>query len=91
MKNRSRRDILRSILETASAGEGTSKTGLKYKPYLSFIQLKVYLGTLQQNSLIDYEAEKRCYKITEKGIRLLQFQNKLQEIAPISYVNKKNS
>jgi len=47
MKNRSRRDIFRSILETASAGEGTSKSKQKYKSYLSFIQLKGYLGTLQ--------------------------------------------
>jgi predicted transcriptional regulator len=72
-----------------SADEGTSKTRLKYKSYLSFIQLKAYSGILQQNGLIDYEAEKRCYKITEKGIRLLPLQNKLQEIAPISFVNIK--
>jgi predicted transcriptional regulator len=91
MKNRSRSDIIRSILETMSTEEATSRTRLKYKSYLSFIQLKVYLGTLQENGLIDYEAEKRCYKITEKGIQLLQLQNKLEEIATINYVNLKNS
>jgi len=62
-----------------------------YKSYLSFNQLKEYLATLQENGLIDYEIGKRCYKITQKGTRLLQLQNKMEEIAPIDYVNIKNS
>jgi predicted transcriptional regulator len=62
-----------------------------YKSYLSFNQLKEYLATLQENGLIDYEIGKRCYKITQKGIRLLQLQNKMEEIAPIDYINIKNS
>jgi len=62
-----------------------------YKSYLSFNQLKEYLGILQENELIDYEAGRRCYRITDKGIRLLQLQNKMEEIAPINYVNIKNS
>jgi predicted transcriptional regulator len=41
------------------------------------VVLKEHLGTLQENDLIDYEAGRRCYKITEKGKRLLQLQNKL--------------
>ena len=91
MKYRSRSEIVRSILEAANASEGTSRTRLMYKSYLSFIQLKEYLGTLQENGLIDYEVGKRCYRITQKGIRLLQLQNKMEEIAPINYVNVKNS
>jgi hypothetical protein len=31
----------------------------------------------------------RCYRITERGIRVLQLQNKMEEIAPINYVNIK--
>jgi predicted transcriptional regulator len=88
MKNRSRSEIYRSILETANADEGTNKTKLMYKSYLSFNQLKEYLGTLQENGLIDYEVGMRCYRVTEKGIRLLELQNKMEEIAPINYVNK---
>ena len=91
MKNRSRSEIYRSILETANADEGTNKTKLMYKSYLSFNHLKEYLGILQENELIDYEAGRRCYRITDKGIRLLQLQNKMEEIAPINYVNIKNS
>jgi predicted transcriptional regulator len=89
MKNRSRSDIYRSILETANADEGTSKTKLMYKSYLSFNQLKEYLGILQENGLIEYEEGMRCYRITERGIRVLQLQNKMEEIAPINYVNIK--
>jgi len=65
MKYRSRSEIVRSILEAAHAGEGTNRTKLMYKSYLSFNQLKEYLGILQENGLIDYEAGRRCYRISE--------------------------
>ena len=91
MKYRSRSEIVRSILDAANATEGTSRTRLMYKSYLSFNQLKEYLATLQENGLIDYEIGKRCYKITQKGTRLLQLQNKMEQIAPIDYINIKNS
>ena len=81
MKNRSRSEIYRSILETANADEGTNKTKLMYKSYLSFNQLKEYLATLQENGLIEYEVGMRRYRITERGIRVLQLQNKMEEIA----------
>ena len=91
MKYRSRSEIIRSILEAANAGEGASKTILMYKSYLAYDQLKEYLGTLQENELIQYEVGMRCYRITEKGMRVLHWQNKLEEIAPINYVNINNS
>ena len=89
MKNRSRNEIIKSILEAANADQGASRTRLMYKSYLPYNQLKEYLGTLQENGLIDYEVGMRYYRITEKGTRLLQLQNKLEEIAPINYVNIK--
>ncbi len=91
MKYRSRSEIVRSILEAAHAGEGASRTRLMYKSYLAYNQLKEYLGTLQENGLKDYEVGMRCYRITEKGIRLLELQNKMEEIAPLNYVDIKNS
>jgi predicted transcriptional regulator len=81
MKNRSRSEIYRSILETANVDEGTNKTKLMYKSYLSFNQLKEYLATLQENGLIEYEVGMRRYRITDRGIRVLQLQNKMEEIA----------
>jgi predicted transcriptional regulator len=91
MKYRSRSEIIKSILEAANAGAGASRTRLMYKSYLPYNQLKEYLRTLQENVLIDYEAGGRCYRITEKGIQLLQLLNKMEEIAPINYINAKNS
>jgi predicted transcriptional regulator len=91
MKYRSRTEIVRSILEAADKSEGTSRTRLMYKSYISFNQLKEYLRTLQENGLIDHEVGKRGYTITEKGRLLLQLQNKMEEIAPINYVNVNNS
>ena len=91
MKYRSRSEIVRSILEATNASEGTSRTRLMYKSYLPYAQLKKHLRTLQQNVLIDYEAGRRCYRITEKGIKLLQLLNKMEEIAPINYINANNS
>jgi predicted transcriptional regulator len=89
MRYRSRSEIVRSILEAANGSEGSSRTRLMYKSYLAYSQLKEYLEALQENGLIDYEVGRRCYRITQKGIRLLQLQNKMEEIAPINYVNVK--
>jgi predicted transcriptional regulator len=91
MKYRSRTEIVKTILEAAIDNEGTNRTRLLYKSYLSFNQLKEYLETLQENGLIEYEVGKRCYRTTQKGLRLLQLQNKMEEIAHINYVNVKNS
>jgi predicted transcriptional regulator len=91
VKYRSRSEIVRSILEAANAGEGASKTRLMYKSYLSYNQLKEYLALLQENGLIDYETGNRTYRISQKGTRLLQLQNKIEEMIPINYVNVKNT
>jgi predicted transcriptional regulator len=91
MKYRSRSEIVSSILQAANAGEGASKTRLMYKSYLSYNQLKEYLALLQENSLIDYETGRHSYRITQKGIRLLQLQNKVEEMIPINYVNVNHS
>jgi predicted transcriptional regulator len=90
MKYRSRSEIVRSILEAAKVGEGIGRTKLMYKSYLAYNQLKEYLETLQEKGLIDYDVEKRFYRTTEKGIRLSELQNKLEEIAPIMYINTEN-
>jgi predicted transcriptional regulator len=91
MKYRSRSEIVRSILEAAKVGGGISKTKLMYKSYLAYNQLKEYLETLQEKGLIDYDVEKRFYRTTQKGIRLSELQNKLEEIAPIMYINTENT
>jgi len=90
MKYRSRSDIVGLLLDAANGG-GATKTKLMYKAYLSFNQLREYLALLVENGLIEYQEGMQTYRTTEKGIKLLQLQNKLEEIAPINYVSIKNS
>ena len=88
MKYRSRSDIVGLLLDAANGG-GATKTKLMYKAYLSFNQLRDYLALLVENGLMEYEEGIRTYRTTEKGIRLLRIQNKMNETAPISYVSEK--
>ena len=68
-------------------GGGATKTKLMYKAYLSFNQLREYLALLVENGLIEYEEGMRTYRTTEKGMRLLQIQNTMDEITPINYIS----
>ena len=88
MKYRSRSDIVGLLLDAANGG-GAIKTKLMYKAYLSFNQLREYLTLLVENGLIEYEVGMRTYRTTEKGIRLLQIQNTMDEIVLIRNVKEK--
>jgi Mn-dependent DtxR family transcriptional regulator len=57
------------------------KDQIMYKSYTSFNQLREYLRALQKNGLMDYEVGKHCCRMTEKGRRLLQLRNKMEQIA----------
>jgi len=76
MKYRSRSDIIGLILEAANGG--ASKTSIMYKAFLTFTQMREYLGLLIQKGLIEYE-ELQKYRITEKGMRVLQMCNQINE------------
>ncbi|HYA84225.1 MAG TPA: winged helix-turn-helix domain-containing protein [Candidatus Bathyarchaeia archaeon] len=88
MKYRSRSEIVGLLLDAANGG-GATKTKLMYKAYLSFNQLREYLSLLVENGLKEYEEGMRTYRTTEKGIRLLQIQNTMDEIAPIHNIKEK--
>ncbi|MGA9155125.1 MAG: winged helix-turn-helix domain-containing protein [Candidatus Nitrosopolaris sp.] len=88
MKYRSRSEIVGLLLDAANGG-GATKTKLMYKAYLSFNQLREYLSLLVENGLIEYEEGMRTYRTTGKGIRLLQIQNTMDEIAPIHNIKEK--
>ena len=81
MKYRSRTDITGLILEAANCG--ATKTKIMYKAFLSFAQLKEYLAMLTQNGLISYEDSQK-YRTTEKGLRMLQIYNQINEELVIS-------
>jgi predicted transcriptional regulator len=77
MKYRSRSDIIGLILEAANGG--ASKTSIMYKAYLTFTQMREYLGLLIQKGLIEYEEGLQKYRTTEKGMRVLQMCNQINE------------
>src|SRR5262252_10339056 len=85
-KYRSRSDIVGLLLDAANGG-GATKTKLMYKAYLSFNQLREYLTLLVENGLIEYELG-QTYRTTEKGMRLLHLQNKIDEVAAVSFIKE---
>jgi predicted transcriptional regulator len=88
VKYRSRSDIIGLLLNAANGGRAT-KTKLMYSAFISFNQLREYLALLVENGLIEYEEGMRTYRTTEKGMRLLQIQNTMDEITPINYISEK--
>jgi predicted transcriptional regulator len=79
MKHRSRNNIIRDILDAASGGSAT-RTKIMYKAYLSFGQLKEYLSVLTDNGLLSYDTHTQTFKITEKGLRLLDAYNQMHDM-----------
>lgn len=77
MKYRSRSDIIGLILEAANGG--ATKTKIMYKAFLSFAQLREYLSMLSEKGLIEYQDGTQRYRTTEKGIRLLQIYNQMND------------
>ena len=67
---RGRLDIIADILHVAS--RNAKKTRIMYQANLSYKVLQRYLAELTRASLIDFEDEKRCYLITDKGRGFLE-------------------
>lgn len=82
MKNRTHHDILAKVLEAAKGTDGTTKTRIMYGAYLSSNQLKEYMAYCQGHGLVSYDARKRVYRTTVKGIKLLELFSKMYEIVP---------
>jgi predicted transcriptional regulator len=92
MKHRSRSEIIGAILEAANGG-GATKTAIMYKAALSYDLMKQYLISLAEGDLIEYEQGAMSYRTTEKGMRLLQLYNNVNEMTQLSVIkpNKQNN
>lgn len=84
MKYRSRTDIAAAILEIAV--DGSIKTKIMYKAFLSFPQLKEYLSVLEEKGLLSYVATDREYRTTEKG---RQFLRMYKDVGQMIFPNSK--
>jgi predicted transcriptional regulator len=84
MKNRSRTEIVATILEAANGG--ATKTKIMYKAFLSYAQLREYLSVLLENNLIYLEGI-QTYKTTEKGLNFLKMHDEIGELLQITIKN----
>lgn len=93
MKYRDRTEIITLILASASRMNGVLKTRIMYEAFLSFSQVEEYIALLLRNSLLEYDDLKKTYKATEKGLRLLELCNSINEIVDTKKTKKdeKNS
>ena len=88
MKYRDRTEIITLILASASRMSGVLKTKIMYEAFLSFSQLEEYVGLLLRNGLLEHDELKKTYKTTEKGLRLLELCNSINEIVDTKKTNK---
>ncbi len=82
MRHRSRIEIMGQILEAANGCSSMNK--IKYKTFLSHTQIKEYLKALIDNGFLSYDFNSQTYKITKKGMRLLQLYNQIDEMINLS-------
>ena len=78
MKYRSRTDIIAMILQAATTG--ATKTRIMYSAYLSYAQVKEYLSFLLQRDLIRYEEGSGLYKLSDRGLRVLEAYEGISEM-----------
>jgi predicted transcriptional regulator len=80
MKYRDKIEIIMLMLKSSNADNDSTKTKIMYESFVTFPQLEEYLSLLLRNDLLVYNAINRTYKTTEKGLRLLELCNKLNEL-----------
>ena len=85
MGNRSRTEIVGSILDAANGG--TTRTKIMYTAFLSYNQLKEYLTILIENNLIEYLDGTQTFKTTEKGLNYLKMHNEMAELLQTTFEN----
>lgn len=73
-------DISAAILEIAKGG--AIKTRIMYSAFLSFPQLKEYLGLLTDQGLLERDEEKKMYNTTDKGRRFLNIYKEVDGLVP---------
>jgi predicted transcriptional regulator len=67
------------ILKAVNSGYAT-RTKIMYRVFMSHTQQKQYLPMLIERGLLSYNADTRTYKITEKGLIILESYNRLVDL-----------
>ena len=87
MKYRDKTEIITLMLRSASKENGAFKTRIMYEAFLSFSQLEVYFPLLLRNGLLEDGEIKKTYKITEKGLHILELCESLNHMIDIRKTN----
>jgi predicted transcriptional regulator len=86
MKNRSRTEIITSILQVINRG-GAKRTIILYRSFISYSQLNEYVAFLLGNDLISLQQKTKrissSFMITEKGAHFLEIYNRINELITI--------
>jgi predicted transcriptional regulator len=80
MQYRNKSEVIRQILEVANDSVNITKTKLMHRAFLSYNQAREYLTLLIKRDLLSYDSITQTYKTTEKGFRLLQYYNELDDM-----------
>jgi predicted transcriptional regulator len=88
MKYRDRTEIITVMLRSANNVNGTFKTRIMHEAFLSFSQLEEYFPLLLRNGLLWYDEIKKTYKITGKGLHVLELCDSLNQEIGIRKTNK---
>src|SRR5438445_9226054 len=78
MRNRSRTEIVRMILDSVMSGN--TQTKIMYEAFLSCDQVMKYVIYMTKNDLISYDKPRRLYTMTEKGRKYIFAYDKLCEM-----------
>jgi predicted transcriptional regulator len=89
LKHRTNEEIAALILEAVVNTNRATQTIIMYKAYLSYIQSKLFLSSLSEKGLIEYQKEDRLYTITQKGMHFLHVYNQLNQLQTSNVLSTK--
>jgi predicted transcriptional regulator len=89
LKHRTKEEIAALILEAVVNTNRATQTIIMYKAYLSYIQSKLFLSSLSEKGLIEYQKEDRLYTITQKGMHFLHVYNQLNQLQTSNVLSTK--
>ena len=79
-RQRSKTEIISSILRSTHNHTGTKISQILYETYIPYNQLKEYLTMMIQNKPIIYVKEEKTFKITEDGIHILKLYDEIDKL-----------
>jgi predicted transcriptional regulator len=79
-QQRSKSEIISSILSSTDNRMGTKISQIMYETYIPYNQLKDYLAMMVQNNLIIYVKEEKIFKITEYGMHALKLYGEMDKL-----------